>query len=463
MIIPLTKYLIAVKFDLKQWVSANWVDILTISVIIGYAFLRWLFVYFKTDEDCIIARTGYFGISKTQVYFSEISSLSLTQGYFFRLINACTLYIDTDAKSVSSEDIKLDLTERQAFEIYKKASERVKDKPKCTYKAGRRNLVVFSFMFSSALSGVALVLTAMYEAYRVVGRETEERFIKTVNNHIESLPFLSDIPVYILAAGGMIAGGWILSFVSNLMRHWNFSCRRQGGLILIKSGIGTRRRHIIVRSRINYVDFQQSLMMKLFKVCSVSISCTGYGKRHNEISAIVPITTSKTAKDSIKILLPDMPTERSDIKTGRADIKRFITFPVIMFFVPLCVMLTVRYFLPDIKLFNAWSRELNMVMIIMAVPLFWKIAVRLAAVFTTFIGIDGESCTLSYCRGYKFHKAVIGRSKISKIQVSQSPFQKISRTCTIKVHTMGERGKTHIIKGLNYSKLMDMLEANGLA
>lgn len=111
--IPLAKYLIAAKFNFQSWFQAHWVDILTITFIFGYAFLRWIFVYYELEEDCIIAHTGYFGITRTKVYFAEISSLSLSQGYISRLIHSCAVYIDTDAKSLQNADIMLTLKKNE--------------------------------------------------------------------------------------------------------------------------------------------------------------------------------------------------------------------------------------------------------------------------------------------------------------------------------------------------------------
>ena len=115
LLIPLAKYLIATQFDFESWVKTNWVDILPLSVRFGYGILRWVFIYFEIEEDSIIAHTGYFGIEKTQVYFSEMSSMSLCQGYIFRLLGACTVYIDTDAKSIQSADIRLDIRSMSAI------------------------------------------------------------------------------------------------------------------------------------------------------------------------------------------------------------------------------------------------------------------------------------------------------------------------------------------------------------
>jgi len=115
--IPLAKYLIAAKFNFQSWFQAHWVDILTITFIFGYAFLRWIFVYYELEEDCIIAHTGYFGITRTKVYFAEISSLSLSQGYISRLIHSCAVYIDTDAKSLQNACSPLQKNEPLSFII----------------------------------------------------------------------------------------------------------------------------------------------------------------------------------------------------------------------------------------------------------------------------------------------------------------------------------------------------------
>lgn len=453
LLIPLGKYLIAMKFDFQSWIRANWVDILTISVIIGYAFLRWIFVFYEVEEDCIIAHTGYFGISKTRVYFSEMSSMSLCQGYIYRAIHACTLYIDTDAKSLQEADIKLDLSTKRAMEIYGLATKKCRGKPRYVFNSSKLNLVIFSLLFSSTLSGVILVLSVIYEAYRIVGREAEELFLEKVSTEIEKLAVY--IPKYFLVSGIVIAGGWLVSFISNLMRHWNFSCTRCADMFLIESGKGTKRRHVLMRDRINSVDYQQSMLMKFFKICSVAVQCTGYGKRRLEISALIPITTNDDVDHSMKALMPGIPPVRSQVRTGRNDLQRFITLPIVYCLIPPCGAAVLKYFFP------LWTKEIRIFLVIIMIPLIWFVAVRFVAAFTTSIGFTQEHCTISYCKLYGFHKTVIRNDKICKVTVSQNPFQKISRTCNVRIYSNSESLDKHVIRGLNYRKVKRLLNNNG--
>ena len=464
LLIPLAKYLIANKFDFESWLRANWIDILTLSFVIGYGILRWVFIYFEIEDDCIISHTGYFGIEKTRGYLSEMSSMSLCHGSIYRSMRVCTVYIDTDAKSIQNTDIRLDISQKQAFYIYELATKKCRSKPKYIFNSQKGSLIIFSLLFSSTLSGMLLTLTFIYQAYRIVGREIEEQFLERVNSELEKLTI--HIPKYLIVAALVVMGSWLVSFLSNLMRHWNFTCTRCEDMLLISSGKGTKRRHIIMRDRINYIDYQQSMLMKLFGICSVSVHCTGYGKRRLELSALVPITTNISAETSVRLLMPGVPTVGYDVRTGIRDVWRFITMPLIICLLPGVAYSVLCRIIPNfelvVKTIPDWKSALTNLSVISMVPLIWMVIVKFQATFNTAIGFDGEHCVLSYCRFYRFHRASVKLDRISKIKVSRNPFQRMNGTCHLRVYTSAESSSCHIIKCLNYDSLILAMQNAGL-
>lgn len=464
LLIPLAKYLIATRFDFQNWVKTNWVDILILSIIVGYGFLRWVFIYFEIEEDSIVAHTGYFGIEKTRVYFSEMASMSLCQGYIYRLIGACTVYIDTDAKSIQKTDIRLDISQKQAFRIYELATAKCRNMPKYIFNSQKRSLVIFSLLFSSTLSGMLLTLTFIYQAYRIVGREIEEEFLARVNTELEKLTI--HIPKYLIVAALVVIGSWLVSFMSNLMRHWGFSCTRCSDMLMISSGKGTKRRHVIMRERINFIDYQQSMFMKLFGICSVQVHCTGYGKRRLELSALVPITTTESAETSVKLLMPGVPTVGYDVATGWSDLRRFITLPLMGCLMPWGIYELLCRVIPQfelvVKTIPDWQSALTNLAVISVLPLVWLVIVKMNAAFNTAAGFDGAHCVLSYCRFYRFHRTSIKLDRISKIKISQNPFQRMNGTCHLRVYTSAEGSSCHLVKGLNYERLTAAMSKAGL-
>ena len=460
LIIPLGKYLIAHQFDFESWLRTHWIDILAVVSIFALAFLRWLFVYYETESDGIVAHTGLFGMMTTKVYYSEITTMSCCQSYIQRLFKACTVYIETNAKSLAGIDLKLVLRQKCVDEIYEIVTEQCGNKPRLTIKPKKTYLLVFSILFSSTVTGMAIFGMFMFELYRFVGREIEEKLLIKANDEIAKnvgmLKFTTSIPKIILIIALVILGGWLLSFIANLMRHWSFRATRCGSQLIIKSGVITRRKHVINRDKINFFDYQKTLFMKLFRICSVTVYCTGYGARFREISALIPITTMSEVRASLKILEPQIPHTVIEIKTSAKDIPRFMFMPVVYGFIPPIAGGILKV------LFPSWREEINILMIIALIPFAWKLIVAIVASFNTSVGFKNGYCTLRYCHFYKYHKIIMPKENICKTVVSQTLFQKVSHTCNLKIYTNSERTKFHRLKNLPLEKTLDLCLREGL-
>ncbi len=459
LLIPVSKYLIATSFDFQNWIKTNWVDILTIIGIFAFAVLRWIFVYFEMEEDGIVAHTGLFGMFKTKVYFNEVTTFSQTQGYLHKAVNACTLYIETNADSIP-KNIKLVLTEKNVDEVYKAVTAKSKHLPKFSISPRKTYLLVFSFLFSSTLSGTLLFATFIYEVYKLFGRNFEENIFRHLNGEItriddKYLKLTSTIPRAILILGGLVLGGWVISFIANLMRHWSFKATRCGSKYIIQSGVMSRRKHVINRAKINFFDIQQSLLMKIFKISSVTMYCTGYGKQRREISALIPITTEHEMSNSLRLLYPEMPKPSAEVTTGIKELFMFTKVPLFCSFIPPIAGQIAKHFL------SVWHTEINYFMVILTIPFVWFLIVRITATFTTSIGFKNDFCTLSYCTIYKFHRIIIPQENISKVVVSRNIFQRRNGRCNVIIYSNSESTKFHKVKYLDYEMVRDICIREG--
>jgi putative membrane protein len=138
--------------------------------------------------------------------------------------------------------------------------------------------------------------------------------------------------------------------------------------------------------------------------------------------------------------------------------------PVIFSLIPWVGYFLLSYFLVPTgieKLMLSWQVDLRNLAFIASAPLLWLVAVKWKAAFSTAVGFDGEHCTLSYCRFYRFHRTVVNTDRISKVTVSQNPLQKISKTCNLSIYTNSETVSRHLVKGLNFEKLTKLLKENG--
>ncbi len=459
--IPLTKHLIASRFDIVQWVRINWVDILSVSGIFALAIARWVFVSFRIEDDGIVAHTGLFGMVRTKVYYSQLTSASFCQAWYGRPFGAHTVFLETNAKTLSRAEVKLLISRKNAEKLYGYISNVSAGRTRATYSPRKLHLVVFSLLFSSAFTGILLYGTFMFRLNKLVGTEMERQVLLTVNGEItkidsQTLNLTKTVPRIILVIAGAVIGAWSISFITTLVRHWSFTVSRTDKQLLIKSGVFVKRRHIINRDRVNFCDLTQTLTMKIFKICSVTLDCTGYGKSRREISALVPITTYDNVNASLSMLVPELPRAKPEIKTGGAnDVRIFVTLPALMCVIPtLIIQLLNRYF-PN------HNPDLNVLIAIITVPMIWLVIVKTAAAFNTSVGFDSEGCVLNYCKWFRFHKVLLPKSNISMIRITRNPLQLITDKCNLLVYTTGEKRRPHRINFLQYSALRELCRREG--
>ena len=461
LLIPLGKYLIATRFDFQSWIKTNWLDILVFGAIFAIAFLRWFFVYFETDENSLTAHHGPFGLMKTRVFFNEITTCSCCQDYIERLFNAATLYIKTNATSVSASDVKLVISKKAADEVYGQVTRQCEGKVKRTVKTKKRYLTAFSVLFSSTLAGVIVFISVMFQIYQLVGKELEQTLVERVNGEIGKVNSVifrltNTVPRIIVIIIYIVAICWAISFVSNLIRHWNFEATRCGSQLLINSGMIIRRKHALNRSKFVYIDYEKNLLMRLFKVSSVNVCCAGYGAKNREFAALIPITTQKEVRKSLEILIPDLPHSSIDIKTGGIkDVFRFIALPFFMSFIPHGANFVIKLFI------SKWHYEINVITAIALIPFVWKIIVSIVAAYNTSIGFDDIYCTLRYCKMFHFHKVLIPKENISKVEITQTVFQKASRMCNIRVYSKSRNMKKHLLRNLPLEQARQLCKDNG--
>lgn len=454
LLIPLARSLIALKFDIASWLKGWWLDILVISVIFLYAFLRWFFITFTINESSITANTGYFGLSKAKIPFDKICSVSCTQGVLYRPFKAYKVYIDTNSGSDFSSDLVLAMKKSDIEKLQKISEKESSTKPVFSYQPRKINLVIFSLLFSSTLSGVILFAALIIQSSRIIGRELEERFFSVLSSYARYLTVR--LPRYVVIVAMVVILGWLYSFTLNILRHWKFNITRSDRTLIINSGIITKRFHMLSVDKINYVDIQQSLTMKLFGICSVHIHCSGYGKSRREIAALIPITTLSEVEKTVGLLLPELAPPDTELKPRLKNIMRFLWPPIWLCVGIPAVCAVLMYFFPG------WSEIIRFVGIIAEIPSLWLLIVKVASAFTTGIGADYSFAVFSYCKLYKFHTVIVDRSKISKVSLYQTPMQVIAKNCSLKFNTHGESSVTHRIKNFPLSKAEDYLKEKNL-
>lgn len=449
LLIPLVRGLIALRFDLYNWIKGAWLDILVLCLIFGFAYIRWYCIKYCFREDGILYRTGVIAHSEVLIPYSSVSAASAEKNFFLKPVRAATVCIDTNSGSVRNPDAKLLISYNEFCRLEEIMQKKYGQGLRSTYIPSKRNLVLFSFLFSSTLSGIIYISTLFIQAGNLVSRELEEMLLYTFNDVVSKLAV--GLPPAVVAVSLIIIGMWLFSFISNLLRHIGFRITKYGGNIEIRSGFFTKRAYFINSDKINYADIRQNLLMKLFRVMSVNVSCAGYGKAKNEIPVFVPITTKKQVISSMQLLLPGLDIPTRGVHSKFRYIFRFLWLPLLMS----AVCPVGGYLL--LKFFSDWSRIIIFGTIMCEIPSIWLLIVKITAFFTTGLFVSEKGIAAKYCNGYAFHTVAVQRERIAKIKISQTIFQYNMHSCDVYIYTNSEFTKSHIVKNMPYEAAKELL------
>ncbi len=458
LLIPLVRGLINLRFDWRHWLEGAYIDILTLLAILLLAYLRWRYMTYEIKENSIVFKGGIIAKYQYEIPFSVISSATFQFSFFKRPLKAADIYIETDSSfgglKEKNADLKMILSEKETQYLIQKLTDRQVG-TKLFYYPSKWNLLIFSFLFSSATSGTAYIATLLIQGGRLFGQSIEQELVNVVNDVSSKIAIAA--PPAAIGLGLVVISGWLFSFISNILRHIGFKIYRQGKAVTVENGFFSHFIYRINIGKINYADFSQSVLMRLFKVRSIQVSCSGYGKRKQEIPVFVPITTDKEAAASLRMLLPGFTVSENAVEPGLKAVFVYLSGGILMVLASLVVDLVGLVF------FAEFRELLRFTSIMVLIPVAWLLIAESVAFSFSGIGYADGHFTLRYGKWFKLHTVTVPEERIASVRIRRTVFQMANGTCDVIVRTAAENGRSHRIRYLPYRKTVEFLAESGIS
>ncbi len=460
-----------IRFDVVRWAKGTKWDIAVVLLMIFAAVWRWLFTKYDIRDDRIILMQGFIFRRKKEIRFSNICAAAVEEDPLYLALGISRVMMDTDApcSTKKASDVNLVLNKGDRQHLLSKLTVLFADRSsiKSSYTVPLYIMMLFSFFFSSAFSGVVLIMTALSVSTSIIGETLERDFVNLVSGLSDAFieliwKLISGIDPAGVAVSVVIGTGFLMSFMFNTVRHLNFRIIRRGNCILISSGLLVRRIYCINTKKISMTDMRQNLMMKLFGLASVHISCTGYGKRKREIPVFIPICATRRKRPTgrkglfdidtvMEDILPEFVADTDYIRPDMLYAWRFLWPPALLVIsIPLIVMIL-------IVLIPYWYELLRFLAIISAIPAVWLVFAKAIAFYTTGLDIDKNKLSARYCKWFSFHSICVPLERLSKIRITQNLPQRINRSCDITVYTAREYTDGHLIRSMNVSQVQKLI------
>lgn len=455
LIFPLLRGIWAMKLDVDKlytWLKGAWFDILFILLIILFGCVKWLFSKIDVTESAIIHTNGIVIKTKTVIPYENISSITREHSFYLRCFKAVRFYADTCAGILKTPDMVLLLNNKVCEKIIGTVPQ-AESESSVVYRHKPKSIIIifFSVLFSSSFSGVIYISAFFFQG----GQIAKDLISESVDQlTAEASKFLIiNIPYAVLTIVIVIMGAWIISFIINMVRYSGFFIRRYEHIIEIESGNITPRRFLLCQNKINYIYLKQNLLMKIFSVMSVNVNCSGYGtSKKKNLPVLLPVQTKGKFKENLKSATDIEYKTNRQYKPKITSFWQYIWASVI---IAICIFPATRF----LSFHNEQLHDAVIFITVMAeIPAVWYIIIRFAALLTSGVTIDGNLIYLRYSRTFSFYTLIAEKDKLAKAAITQSPFQKIFKKCSVVFYFNSEITEGHVVKALKLKDAQKILQ-----
>ena len=459
LIIPLVRGIVSLDSPqaFRVWLTGVWLDLLVVAFIVGTAVVRWRCVSFDICKDGISFRRGVF---IRHYGFIPTESISVAEGekkFLLRPFGAVVVHISSDSGK-ANDVLTLTMRYRDYARLFSELAKKKRSGIKASYRPKKLYLILFSTIFSSALSGVLFISTFFIESGKILVDMLEGYFLTTVDevsSHLDAV--IDGIPKIVVAVVLILLIGWVCSLVINLLRYTKFRIERVGRFVSVRSGFFTQSHCFIDASKIFFADMRQNLLMKLCGIISVQVSCAGYSRRKSRIPVFIPINKRKDVLSTMRILLPSSEVSPPTIKPSPKSFFRYIFLPVFIIPSVVAVMFPIIHFFPlwkDVAVLLSVTAEVLSVIFLTA---------KIVAYFSTGISVGEDTICIQYSMGINFRTVIIPKRNIAKISLTQSIFARRYGYCNMTFFSASRLISPHFVIGIplaDAEKILSALDSN---
>ncbi len=440
-------YHIATREELLAWLRGTWFDVLILCIILAYGWLNWYRRVFTVENEQLYVREGIIFIRQRYLPLRNLASMTVERPFWLRPVRASYLCADTASGLLDTTDIRLMIRQRDEH-VFLSALPRLRQGKRhhMAHRGGTWRMIFFSMIFSSSFSGAVYLAVFWFQSGRIAGDLIEEWQLRdklsTVSEDVAAK--LAGIPPAAVTVGIIILSTWLLSFVRNLLRYGGFSMESDRRMLVVRSGLLTRRRFWLVNRKINFADIQQNLLTKFCRIFSLAVSCPGYGSRQGSIPICMPILTQREMDEVVPMIFPDIRLTKNTLRPHWLAWWGYVNQPVCLAAAVVPAAEIVR------RLYPPAAEAVDLFRVMLLIPIFWKLAVQITSLVTTGVSIsDGRICA-RFCRGTTFHTIIADTDNIVKVRIYQHFWQRWSGGCHLVLYFRSESGGHCTVRSLNY-------------
>jgi membrane protein YdbS with pleckstrin-like domain len=439
LLFPLLRSITLIPFSpdaIGNWLRGAWMDIIVMLFIFGLALLRWLMCRFYLNKECFMLVHGIIMQKHIVIPFDKITAVSESDIRLPFILKLSFFKIDTAAGKASGSTV-LWLRAKDCSEFSELIPICKKDRPYLfSYSINPWTVLLYSFLFSSSISGTLYIAAFFIEAGNAAGEILTELHIAKALSEMSNAAasVFRAVPEIIILILIILLFCRILSFIVNLLSCSGFHTRVNKKHIMISSGFFPKKKVHIYLPSIECVILKQRLLSRLSQKASLFITYPSCSKDRQTL--LVPIVSERQMHSSVLFK-----GHKSKSFSSQKALWCFLWQPFTIISIILGLLLIISYTKP-------YACEILFPLSgIALVPAAALLLVRLISFRIQFASQDDKSITLCYSKGLSFFTLNADKENIAVIKITRTPAAIKHHYFNAIVHLKG--GQTAVLRGIS--------------
>lgn len=447
LVLPLIKG--AVQYLIEGRISGVWtLEFIAFGFIFLVALFRTLSFSLKIEDDFLIIRNGFLLRRKVTIPKNKLSSISYRRNLADLIFRSVTFRLNTEAGSTEKADIEFKISRRSANELWRLL---YLGEPKVNYRFSPIKIAALSASGSSFLTGLVVGVPVISYLGKLLGVSVERLLIGRlselslkINNYFP--PILNLITLILLFLYGV-------SFVASLLKNIRFKLRVGGKMVETVSGLFVRRHTAFPNRRINCILIDQTPLMRLFGLYTMSAAIGGYGNLKGERPAVIPCGKKKEILTKQDKFFPFLHTTFSELrpKNDKITKRRFAFVPTLYYVIILLVGL-----LAHIYLKSFFSPVFFLCIVAAAINTYYLYTCMWEAKNGRLI--LSKNCSVLGLKKLSSRELNCESEKIAVIKVLRTPADRRYGTCKVKITVSGEGAESAKARIIDHGETLKRIE-----
>lgn len=413
------------------WIAGSFIALLIWGVI------SWLRFEFSINDGELKIEQGVFIRQKLYLASDRIQVIDISAGVIQRLFGLVAVEVKTAGST--SKEAKINAITREKAEqletLLRKKSDIEGDNRETDKKDSAEHKIftlttrdLLTAATTSGRMGVALSIVGgvFTQIDQIITEEQIIRFIET------NMPRSTSTSIVVLSIIAVFAISWLFSFLSTLIKYYDFKVRVREKDLLISRGLFERTQLTIPFNRIQAVQIKEGLLRQPLGYGSLIIESAGYGEDEGNSNTLFPLIAKDRMYALIDEVIPEYNTEvTNEVGITKTGLRRYL---LRMVWISLILTIVIWSLVP----YGVYSGFVLIPLLFLGYQQY-----RDAAVFS------GDDTLIMRFRLLSKTTAIIKKYRMQATQITQNPFQSRLNLANLTVHVAsGNQGRSFTVREL---------------